>query len=533
MGKVFVRIVIGHQEIFGHQDIDLLDLLRGYDPDTMIMLIANVNFRLFQKHKDQEILEAYFLKERFHPDQVKVIRSVQPEHILLFNEKTNDHFLQLIFENYDWLLENKNGKGLFMDFLKCYLKINEQAFGEDKTDFSSVNTEFFEEFSQILFFSKIYEFERGKNITFQILKIKALLNYYYINYPKILLEFYELNKIENPDLWVSQILVFLTQQDKNEYHLFDVNNSAISEYFEKISINKILNRKIRNKELKCHPIFKVNTNYLILNWNHFFIGLYHNIDFELFQLYSKSVKKIIYPDYKSIISKEVSEEIMFRYIIKKLIKSKPSYTTLVFDDKKKGFPDCYLRIGNRVFLFEFKDYIATGEFLYSYDFSEIESFISKNFIKKGVAQLANFINGFETFDQKFDPKIHQKIINLKDIEIIPILVVSEEFFAAPPLESLLTKTLSLEVKENFKNFKKVHKLVLLSIEELVNFVTGNNRDDFFKLIFKYSKNKKVLKTPPSFKQFPDFKHPINKFYKSNFLLEIFNELPSSEKKITD
>lgn len=533
MGKVFVRMIIGFKEIFGNREINFLDLLKGYDPDKLIMLIANINFRLFQKHKDQEILEAYFFHERFHPDQIKVIRNIEPEHILLFNEKTNDHFLQLIFENYDWLLENKNGKGSFMDFLKCYLKINESAFGEDETDFSSINKEFFEEFSQILFFSKVYEFVRGKNITFQILKIKSLLHYYYVNYPEILLKFYELNEIENPDLWVSEILLFLTQQDKNEYNLFDVNNSVISKYFEKISINKILNKKIRNKELKCHPIFKVNTDYLILNWNHFFIGLYHSIDFELFQLYSKIIKKIIYPDYKSIISKKVSEEIMFRYIIKKLIKSKLSYTTLVFDDRKEGFPDCYLRIGNRVFLFEFKDYIATGQFLYSYDFSEIESFISKNFIEKGVAQLANFINGFETCDQKFDPKIHQKIINLKDIEIIPILVVSEEFFAVPPLESLLTKTLSLEVNENVKNFKKVHKLVLLSIEELVNFITGNNTDDFFKLIFEYSKNKKVLKTPPSFKQFPDFKYPINKFYKSNFLLEIFNELPNSEKKITD
>ncbi|MFW2134997.1 hypothetical protein ACK2M7_01710 [Chryseobacterium sp. TY4] len=532
MGKVFVRIVIGYKEIFGNADINLLDLVKGYDPDTMIMLIANVNFRLFRKHKDQEILEAYFFKERFHPDQLKVIKSIQSEHILLFNEKTNDHFLQLIFENYDWLLENKNGKGLFMDFLKCYLKINESAFGEDKTDFSSINTEFFEEFSQILFFSKVYEFQRGKNITFQILKIKSLLNYYYVNYPEILLKFYELNKIENPDLWVGEILLFLTQQDKNAYHLFDVNNSIISEYFEKISINKILNKKIGNKELKCHPIFKVNTDFLILNWNHFFIGLYHSIDFDLFQLYTNIEKKTIYPDYKSIISKKVSEEIMFRYIIKKLIKSKASYTTLVFDEKKEGFPDCYLRIGNRVFLFEFKDYIATSEFLYSYDFSEIETFISNNFIEKGVAQLANFINGFEKFDKKFDSKIHQKIINLKDIEIIPILVVSEEFFATPPLESLLTKTLTLKIKENIKNFKKVHKFVLLSTEELVNFITGNNRDDFFKLIFKYSKNKKVLKTPPSFKQFPDFKYPINKSYKSDLLLEIFNELPNSEKKIT-
>lgn len=529
MSNIQIRIVLGYKDVFGDEPPPLLELLKGYNPVKLIQLISNLNFQLKQKANDTTILSSYFQVDRFHPKYIRMFRVLSEKSNIIFNEKTNTLFFKSIFENYDYLTESNTEKNSLIEILIAYLKINETSFGDGRTDFSEIEMKYFEEYSQILFFSKLYDFERDNNITFQFLRIKSLLHYYYKNLPSILDQFHHNNRIENIDFWISELLLFIVNQGKNNLNLFNSDNKTLTNYFDTIAINQKLNKKLRYVDMKIFPIFNINDDYLILNWNYFFIGIYYNIDFQLFSLYRK-INDISYADYKSIISKEVSERITFRYLITNLIKSKPSITKLVFDNEEKGFVDCYLRIGNRIFIIEFKDYIANSDFLHTYDLIKMQKQINEDFLrKKGVQQLANFINNFGKMNKDFDEKL--KYTPLNSLEIVPIIVVTEEFYSTPTYENLFARNFLDRIDK--LEFKKIGKLVACSLEELVRFISYNNQDDFFKLIFQYSKSKKAIVKPQSFKQFPDFRFVKNKHYKSKFILQITEDLMSSEVKLMD
>lgn len=61
---------------------------------------------------------------------------------------------------------------------------------------------------------------------------------------------------------------------------------------------------------------------------------------------------------------------------------------MVFEEDKQAFPDCYLRIGNKIFVIEFKDYDIEDKILESYNFTLIKNTLDDKFITKGVNQLS-------------------------------------------------------------------------------------------------------------------------------------------------
>lgn len=533
MSKISVKVILGYKEIFGETQNNLSNLFNGYDPENALLLISNINFRLFKKQKDLSIISEYFSHERSKQEYITIFRALKNKEYSLFNEKTNDIFIQFILENFDNLKINKSENGSLLDFLKTYLKINETAFNDGETDFSKVDKEFFNEFSQILFYSKIYNFTRPTSIVYQLLKIKTLFHYFYKNHPQVIREFYVKNNIGIPDDWFAEILLFITNQNINEFNLFSLeNNLTVKNYLKSVEVNPNLNKEFNTEALKRNPVFRINNNFLILNWYHLFIGFYYKINFELYKIYDFTIKPTKFIDYKSQISKEISEKIMFRFIIKKLVNSSLNITNLVFDNNTNGFPDCYLRVGHKIFIIEFKDYVIGDEFLESYNFESIKKQIDELFIKKGVGQLVRFINNLPNTGKNFDDKIKKGYIKNTELEIVPIIVVSEEFFAIASIESYLSKKFQSLVSDDLP-FKKVLNLTMVSLDELLNFLMQNNKDDFFKLIYHYSKNKKVKKHKNLFPKFPHFRFDKCKYYEGEIIKNIVTDLQISDTKFLD
>jgi hypothetical protein len=329
----------------------------------------------------------------------------------------------------------------------------------------------------------------------------------------------------DPDLWFSEILLFLSNQNLSKISYVNVSNINLKNYFSKILINNYLDKKTSVETIKRNPILQINDNYLILDWNFFFIGFYYKVNFDLLTIYNNKIKKISYPDYKSIMSKKISEEIMFRYIIRKIAPPLKNHISLVFEEDKQGFPDCYLRIGNKIFVIEFKDYDIEDKVLESYNFTLIKDKFDDKFISKGVNQLSNFIKNFTLSNANYDERI--SAIKQK-LEFVPIIVVSEDFFSLPSFENYLSKRF-VEICANTD--KKVNGLVVISVNEILNFLMSKVDVNIFKLIHEYSKNKKSkIRQKTSLFKFPDFKHK-NEHGKENLeklLIDIFKDFPVTD-----
>lgn len=525
-----IKVVLGLQDIFPEKkEFNVIDSLKGYNPEKILFLISNITYFLNNSKSDKDILLEYIQHEQLKPSFIRILKNIGTQNNgaenTIFNEKVNINLISKVIENFSDLKKNNSEKGSVEDFLFVYLKLNETSYGNGETDFSSIDKKYFDEFSNILFISKLYDVERPKSLTYQLLKIKSLFYFFHINHRDIIDEFYKQNNILDPDIWFSEILIFLSNQNLSKISFIKVTNSNLENYFNKILINNHLDEKISLETIKRNPIFRINEDFLILDWNFFFIGFYYKLNFDLFLIYNKRIKTVSYPDYKSIMSKKISEEITFQYIIKKIAPPLKNHISLVFDNNQKGFPDCYLRIGNKVFVIEFKDYDIEDKVLESYDVSLIKGKLDEKFVSKGVNQLANFIKRFSTPEAFYD----QRISAIKQkLEFIPLIVVSEDFFSLPSFENYLSKRFAEICMETDK---KINGLVILSVNEILNFLMCKVDVNIFKLIHEYSKNKKnrILRKTSLFK-FPDFKHK-NEHGKENLgklLIDIFEDFPVTE-----
>ncbi len=525
-----IKIVLGLKDIFPEKkNFNLIENLKGYNPEKILFLISNITYLLNKNKTDQDILFEYIQHEQLKPSFVRILKNLgihnNGAENTIFTERVNINFVSTVIENFSVLTNSNFEKNSIEDFLFAYLKLNETSYGNGEIDFDSIDKRYFDEFSNILFISKLYDIERPKSITHQLLKIKSLFYFFHKNHREITNEFYTQNNILDPDLWFSEILLFLSNQDLNKISYLNVININLKNYFNKILINNHLDKKISLETIKRNPILKINDDYLILDWNFFFIGFYYKVNFDLLAIYNKRIKKISYPDYKSIMSKKISEEIMFRYIIQKLAPPLKNHISMVFEEDKQAFPDCYLRIGNKIFVIEFKDYDIEDKVLESYNFTLIKNSLDDKFITKGVNQLSKFIKNFSLSNVNFDERI--SAIKQK-IEFVPIIVVSEDFFSLPSFENYLSKRF-LEISTNTN--KKVNALVVISVNEMLNFLMSKVEVNIFKLIHEYSKNKKSkIRQKTSLFKFPDFKHKNehSKENLENLLRDIFKDFPVSE-----
>lgn len=525
-----IKIVLSLKDIFPEKkDFNLIENIKGYNPEKILFLISNITYLLNQNKTDKDILLEYIQHEPLKPSFVRILKNLGIQYNgsenTIFNEKVNKNFISIIIENFSDLKNSNLEKNSVEDFLLVYLKLNETSYGNGETDFSLIDKRYFDEFSNILFISKLYDIERPKSVTYQLLKIKSLFYFFHKNHRDITTEFYTQNNILDPDLWFSEILLFLSNQNLSKISYVNVTNMNLKNYFSKILINNSLDKKTSVETIKRNPILQINDNYLILDWNFFFIGFYYKVNFDLLTIYNNKIKKISYPDYKSIMSKKISEEIMFRYIIRKIAPPLKNHISLVFEEDKQAFPDCYLRIGNKIFVIEFKDYDIEDKVLESYNFTLIKDRLDDKFISKGVLQLSNFIKNFSLSKANYDERI--SAIKQK-LEFVPIIVVSEDFFSLPSFENYLSKRF-VEICANTD--KKVNGLVVISVNEILNFLMSKIDVNIFKLIHEYSKNKKSkIRQKTSLFKFPDFKHK-NEHGKENLeklLIDIFKDFPVTD-----
>lgn len=244
--------------------------------------------------------------------------------------------------------------------------------------------------------------------------------------------------------------------------IIDANIIDVSEY----QSNERL--QLRYNGIRQKPILKYSDNsYLVLDWNFLYsqigIGL-------LFDFYYKSGIKAVYhnlSDFKAHVGKHVSEEKIFRGLLRFLYTKKYSELHLEEDDK---YPDAYLREGKSLYLFEFKDILFPDKAIDIADFEALKAIIENKLIRnkkgrpKGISQLINHINYLSTDTYEFD-HFSDRQIKRRNMEVFPIIVYSHNQFSLPGVNDYLIKRFN-ELKEE-STFKKVHPPIMISIDYIL------------------------------------------------------------------
>ncbi|APZ46279.1 hypothetical protein BW723_08205 [Polaribacter reichenbachii] len=281
-----------------------------------------------------------------------------------------------------------------------------------------------------------------------------------------------LNKIEEKSLYeYFNKLFHLSKFSINENYIRSSENQDLETILEYLSKRTEKNTWDELISLKSNPIYKLNLEeYLILDntflIDKFFSGVYH----DLIKI-SKEIKINFHQKY----SKEFAEE----YLLESALKSTFRNSYIQFSEKKikeKGnkieslsIPDYYIRNGNKVMLFEFKNSFLSNANKINLNFNIIENEIIEKFYKnknrkKAIKQLVGYITN--TIKKKY--AFFDDLKKYENLRFYPILVVTDKTLSSIGFNKLLNEYFDNETKDlNFKN--RIKPLTLIDIDTFLYF----------------------------------------------------------------
>lgn len=500
---------------------DVIDFLTGIDPDTLLLTICAIN----QSFASKESFEIKFLntlsdfeQRKYRYEIHKILNSITMEisnsdyrdSKCIFNVKANSLLIKKIVENYNYLKEKTTSVFELFPFIQAYLIFNEEVFPKNKF-MDDIPDKYFKSLAQFIISSKTIDFDFVYHQLFIFVRLRSLFEYLCRNYEGFLQNFEKKYQINGLDKYIFDQLSLLNYLNDKNYIGFDLKNTSeiqIREYCEELCINSLFNRgKKNNIELKYYPLLKDSENnngYFVLNKAYFFLNFYHKIKFQAFQFLKDEYKVFnTYNDFSSEYAEKGGEEILFRNLIKLSLKHK--YYKIIFNDKDKSLLDCIIFNNRHIFLFEFKDYESINKLDSIYNYEEVENIIGENFVeKKGVAQLISMMNKLKN-NVDFNDIIVKNNIKLHNVEICPILVVSNSFYNIPALEHYLGLKMMEKVNLSDLGFKKIHNLAMLDLNSLVELTYYNNQFDLVKCLKEYALKKKKFNEKVPLPNYPSFR----------------------------
>lgn len=225
--------------------------------------------------------------------------------------------------------------------------------------------------------------------------------------------------------------------------------------------------QVRYRGLKSKPLFKWDDDiFLVLSWDFLYSQMNLGVLFD-FHLNSGVKEKFrSFVDFKSIISKEVSEKKLFRAILSNLFDKR--HDGLHFDEEGL-YPDAYARQGNVIYLFEFKDVLFPDDSIEESTYEAIKKVIDQKFIEndkgrpKGIKQIRNYLSNFSENHYPFDD-FEFKGIKRRNLTVCPIMVFDNLQFTFPGVNSYLNRRFD-EFKKPTE-FKYILPVTLISLDYL-------------------------------------------------------------------
>lgn len=351
----------------------------------------------------------------------------------------------------------------------------------------------------------VVEFKLYKDFKCQIYKAIPFFKFLESDpyYKQILPFFYADKKVCCWQEYIGRIFIFYAQSLNGRFVKVDTTNIQDNAFFDQycVNINDCLNLDEDRKALnyfRDHFLIECgNKNYMLLNANLLVDKIYQGVRFDLYKTIEthkiknkKNNRYNGYPDFSSCIGTDFSEPMLLYRLMTKTFGRNCSKLLTGKELKSQGIeaePDLYMRIGNVLYLFEFKDVTLGDKFKYSSDIQTIKKAICERIClldgekRKGAGQLHHTINALikDHVMDVIDPEIKEVT------DIVPIVVTTDRAFSAIGVQALVTEEYSKFPTVNFNGFISVP--IVMELDTIIDLSYRLNAGiiDFKDVIKKY------------------------------------------------
>ncbi|MEQ8925572.1 MAG: hypothetical protein RLO81_07135 [Fulvivirga sp.] len=494
-----VALVPTYSHIFDGPSIPITKLLDGISKELLLNTVTVINAELFSTndHPTSQINILKFLLRRQNAElKISIFEKIADFYLnhnrkdfAIFSPHITLEFLHHV------LIEMPNINSLDdttplqeLNFFKAYLIYSEGIIDRTIITTSPVDPlDFFQRNIWPIFISQL-EINHYSNFLTSIIKAKCLFDFLQHQSPfnEFVERFIKTNEVENT--W-SYFVVLINALNNginsnktelglnpfyikvdNEINLFEdlcFDHTSYSEHFKL--------GKDNYKGFKEKPLVKyAPKTYLVIHWNLLAGKLYGSLIFDFFKktgIYNHprfKNEKNPFLSFKQYIGSNFIENYIFRKVISSIFKKR--HAIVRFDDSNNdGFPDAYVRVGNRIFLFEIKDALFPSKGIESNDYSIIKNKIDEkyNSKRKGISQLIKQIRNLES--NSFEDKSFNDLnIKKRNLIIYPIIIYTDIYFSMPGVSLYLQNEFKKRVKiESFAQFKNIKSLSFFNLDFLI------------------------------------------------------------------
>lgn len=253
-----------------------------------------------------------------------------------------------------------------------------------------------------------------------------------------------------------------------------------------------------------HPLIQLEENtYWVIDENFLANRLYISLFFGIKGQNDSIQKQYKIADFFQFFTSKFSEETLFYNTMKHIIGKKTYITYSGAEMRGKGIsgePDYYIRNGNDIFLFEFKDPLFRKEDKVECNYENVKSSIEEKLVHKkngkpsAIEQLCNNIELI--LNDKFQIDLG---IRSNKVRIYPILVVGDTTFTNVGASFILNDYFKNEISNRKIGNKNIRPLILVNIDSLI----------LYQFEFE-NKNLKLRDVLDSYLKFLNMEHPYGK-----------------------
>lgn len=216
--------------------------------------------------------------------------------------------------------------------------------------------------------------------------------------------------------------------------------------------------------------FEENT-YCVIDKNFLANRLYRSLFFGIKKQNDLIEKQYKFPNFFQFFTTKFSEEKLFYNVMQHIVGRKAyiHYSGEKMRSLKiSGEPDYYIRNGNDIFLFEFKDSLYRKEDKVECDYKNVKSSIEKKLVHKkngdssAIEQLCSSIALILNGNFRIDAGIRSN-----KAKIYPILVVGDTTFTNIGINFILNDYFKTEISNRNIENKNIRPLILVSIDSLI------------------------------------------------------------------
>lgn len=510
-------ITPSYENIFGGKKPELSKLLLDIPSNVILRLLSYFDAQLFLKEDIQTQFELLrqLLKRQSIGTITRILRNYEElrgedkeTEYAIFSRLYIRAFIHYILVNYrdipdfyDTTPEQE------LNLFKAYLIIssikNSETHNLYNDEIVGNRDEFFSTRTWPLIINQL-DVNSKINPIPNIIRGICLMNYlqYHSEY-KVNVEYF-LNKKRVSSSWdyimllLNTIQLSWTKNHKGIKNYYFICDDKFDVLFYSFCVNpeeyrdRYLNQKEEYSLLKSKPLFKFEKQYYVLDWNFMSNKIYEGLIFDFHN--ESGIKNLedleTIPKFKRFIGLNVTENFIFRSLIKTILQDK--YSKLIFpEDNSKGEPDAYYRRGNNIILFEIKDAFFPVKAIKSSTFEDIKGTIDEKYnnSQKGIGQLIKQINKLK--EKSFEiENFNESRLKVRNFNIYPVIIYTDKYFAMPGISNYLIKEFNKVIEDNKirTSFKKINNLTFVSLDYLILYSKFLKNNNFIKILEKLHKS---------------------------------------------